>query len=613
VVTQELLDYINQALKTGKNQNEIILGLVTQGWESEDIQDAFQQLGYQTESATQPLQPSKLGFNSTNLQKQLHLGTKKNLVGFLQIFKPTRKKFIVAFCVTFFVELTQYLFYRYLGLIQISDPIIKDYYLIYLTLPSSLHTIIFYLPQSFLNLLLFPLTEYTIRTGNHLSADFLNFIDQIIAYIEDFFLLYIITQFIIFFIKSSKKSIRAAVSFIVLTILLEFFYLRIVTLIFDHPPAGIIPAIIVSIPFDALILIYITGLFDFGRKHRKLAAACVVLGLLISVVAVPILATNLNKRDKANEIVKYFTSASNSPYKLLPGNYSVKTYSVHTMSSRSDGYSDIDLFTSTKSYSEDYFILCREFKVFDVNGNQTPPKDIINFAEKADIYIGPDKSVDEFGFPTTDKNCAFAAAPAGTHINITKEFPKMSKNYYLNYPSPTPSPMISSIPTPSQIDTSNWKTYTDTVENLSFKYPPTWILSSQNNAVIITSPVDSQSNLQFRINYYVINNPPYLTLEAIANKEPLGVVFVNPLYITTLEYSPTNIDGLYVMDTVDITGEALTPNSGFSPMKGTEKVQFYATLEPPNAINNGGEPLATFNNNPYYNTVIQIFKSLKTL
>jgi len=53
VVTQELLDSIASALKQVISPNEITLNLVTRGWSAEDIQEAFKQLGYNTDSSNQ--------------------------------------------------------------------------------------------------------------------------------------------------------------------------------------------------------------------------------------------------------------------------------------------------------------------------------------------------------------------------------------------------------------------------------------------------------------------------------------------------------------------------------------------------------------------------------
>ncbi|HSW48159.1 MAG TPA: hypothetical protein VLG67_03695 [Candidatus Saccharimonadales bacterium] len=45
MVTQDLLNYVQDSLKAGKNINDIQLELVTSGWQAEDIQEALQQVG----------------------------------------------------------------------------------------------------------------------------------------------------------------------------------------------------------------------------------------------------------------------------------------------------------------------------------------------------------------------------------------------------------------------------------------------------------------------------------------------------------------------------------------------------------------------------------------
>lgn len=49
MVTQELLQYVQNATQQGVSADSILQALITSGWSPEDVQQAFVQLGYQTQ------------------------------------------------------------------------------------------------------------------------------------------------------------------------------------------------------------------------------------------------------------------------------------------------------------------------------------------------------------------------------------------------------------------------------------------------------------------------------------------------------------------------------------------------------------------------------------
>lgn len=57
---------------------------------------------------------------------------------------------------------------------------------------------------------------------------------------------------------------------------------------------------------------------------------------------------------------------------------------------------------------------------------------------------------------------------------------KSPKYVPINPPMPTPSDVLAS-PTPIADPTANWKTYTNNVHKISFKYPTDWTLSSKDD------------------------------------------------------------------------------------------------------------------------------------
>lgn len=68
----------------------------------------------------------------------------------------------------------------------------------------------------------------------------------------------------------------------------------------------------------------------------------------------------------------------------------------------------------------------------------------------------------------------------------------------------TPPPQIKTEPTPTINSTSNWKTYTDTVNNLSFKYPPSWNIDQKKSTVTFHLKSDKKV---FSIIYFPFDVP----------------------------------------------------------------------------------------------------------
>lgn len=70
---------------------------------------------------------------------------------------------------------------------------------------------------------------------------------------------------------------------------------------------------------------------------------------------------------------------------------------------------------------------------------------------------------------------------------------------------PTPTPLSTEIPSPTPNPTANWKTYTNTVQKISFKYPSTWVLDSngdqeQLNAQLILTKDQAKIKMYFNMN-----------------------------------------------------------------------------------------------------------------
>ena len=184
----------------------------------------------------------------------------------------------------------------------------------------------------------------------------------------------------------------------------------------------------------------------------------------------------------------------------------------------------------------------------------------------------------------------------------------------------TKSPITTNSSSPTKITTitnpyAGWKTYRAT-DGTSFQYPTNWILSTTSSQyVTLDSPVDNHTNLQYQLSYGPTYNRTGVISETVANKLSLGVTLVKPLYMLALDFnnsSGKDIDGLYVTDSLSVVGDNLTSSFvGFTPKNSNATIAFEAVLQSPNYQNNGGETLATYQSSLYYQTVVNIFKSIQ--
>ena len=161
---------------------------------------------------------------------------------------------------------------------------------------------------------------------------------------------------------------------------------------------------------------------------------------------------------------------------------------------------------------------------------------------------------------------------------------------------------------------AGWKTYT-TSDSTSFKYPTNWTLTTSSQYVLLNSPVDSSNNLTYQLSYGPTYNRSQVLKDTTVSSTPLNISLSKPLYMLTMDFNNSNgkdIDGLYVSDTNSAKGSSINPTFiGFMPKNSTKTMAFEAILQPLHYQNNGGETLATYQNNPYYETVVKIFKSLE--
>ena len=188
-------------------------------------------------------------------------------------------------------------------------------------------------------------------------------------------------------------------------------------------------------------------------------------------------------------------------------------------------------------------------------------------------------------------------------------------------PSPTltPVPTIQPSPTSSLNSTANWKTYTSTLEGLSFKYPNEWTLDKIDCVNNITqqkaecaqlqSPKD-KNGIPIIINYqYNDSGRKYTGAKAVDVKALSIPKSKKPFYLITVEETGFGTSMLGLYDKSIVVGAAVPDftitSQTNSPLlvsmiaylqKGVQQPMPYPTIE--------------FKSHPYYNDALAIFESL---
>ena len=150
---------------------------------------------------------------------------------------------------------------------------------------------------------------------------------------------------------------------------------------------------------------------------------------------------------------------------------------------------------------------------------------------------------------------------------------------------------------------------------MSIQYPPTWTLGTASSSYTLYSPVDSHTNLQYDLSFYQdTNNAVGPSKDVVIFSLPLGLFGQKPLYMQTLDFKSVagkDVSGLYVSNTNAKPGSLSAETNSFSLTTANTYV-LSASLEAKGATSNSGESLVAYDNSPYYLTLINIFRSLKT-
>lgn len=127
--------------------------------------------------------------------------------------------------------------------------------------------------------------------------------------------------------------------------------------------------------------------------------------------------------------------------------------------------------------------------------------------------------------------------------------------------SPSVSPQITPYPTPTPDPTANWKTYVDSKNNFSIKYPSAWYAtpSKDSLSVSFSSRESSYDGVSDNVGLQFIDNPTNLTLDEYVEKEiKRESVNLNDNSIIKTPILIGNINGWYVL------GEPTGPSGGLS-------------------------------------------------